>query len=222
MRRAAYFCAENQYMQKPFIIGITGGSGSGKTTFVRLLREAFTEQELCILSQDDYYKPRDQQKKDKQGVVNFDLPVSIDKKSFYNDLMALAEGQVVVREEYTFNNPNAEKRLLTFNPAPIIVLEGIFVMHFKKLRKSMDMSIFLYAKENLKVIRRIKRDQSERNYPIDDVLYRYEHHVLPTFEKYVKPYLGKADMVINNNKNLDQALSVVTGFLKNRLTAPEE
>ena len=81
----------------------------------------------------------------------------------------------------------------------------------------MNLSIFLYAKENLKVIRRIKRDQAERNYPIEDVLYRYEHHVLPTFEKYVKPYLGKADIVINNNKNLERALDVVSSFLRDRI-----
>jgi len=205
-------------MHPPFIIGITGGSGSGKTTFVRLLRAAFTEDELCILSQDDYYKPKELQKKDKQGVVNFDLPSSIDKKALYEDLVTLRQGMEVRREEYTFNNALAEKKMLIFKPAPVIVLEGIFVMHYKKLRKAMDLSIFMYAKENLKVIRRIKRDQSERNYPIEDVLYRYEHHVLPTFEKYVKPYLGKADIVINNNKNLNQAFDVVTGFLKHRLS----
>ena len=211
------FTREIHTMQKPFIIGITGGSGSGKTTFVKRLRAAFPESELCILSQDDYYKPKELQKVDKQGIINFDLPGSIDKQALYSDLKALMRGESVQRLEYTFNNADVERRTLTFIPAPVIVLEGIFVMHFRKLRKAMDLSIFLYAKENLKVIRRIKRDQAERNYPIEDVLYRYEHHVLPTFEKYVKPYLGKADIVINNNKNLERALDVVSSFLRDRI-----
>ena len=215
--RLRTFTREIRAMQKPFIIGITGGSGSGKTTFVKRLRATFPENELCILSQDDYYKPKELQKVDKQGIINFDLPGSIDKKALYGDLKALMRGESVQRLEYTFNNTDAESKTLTFTPAPVIVLEGIFVMHFRKLRKAMDLSIFLYAKENLKVIRRIKRDQAERNYPIEDVLYRYEHHVLPTFEKYVKPYLGKADIVINNNKNLDRALDVVSSFLKHQI-----
>ena len=79
------------------------------------------------------------------------------------------------------------------------------------------MRIFLHAKENLKVIRRIRRDQMERNYPIDDVLYRYEHHVMPTFEKYVAPHIEHADLVINNNKDFNMGLAVVQGYIKNYL-----
>ncbi len=217
----AIFAAQVQLMSKPYIIGITGGSGSGKTTFVSRLRQLFSETELCILSQDDYYKPKEEQRMDSQGVINFDLPKSIDKKAFHRDVLSLMEGNSIVRKEYTFNNPLASAKLLEIHPAPIVVLEGIFVMHFKKLRSLMDLSIFLYAKENLKVIRRIRRDQVERNYPVDDVLYRYEHHVLPTFEKYVKPYLGEADIVINNNQSLERALDVLAGFLRHRLKERE-
>ncbi len=204
-------------MPRPFIIGITGGSGSGKTTFVSRLRHLFSEEELCVLSQDDYYKPKEEQRVDGHGVINFDLPKSIDKKAFRRDILSLMEGNVVLLKEYTFNNPLASAKIKEIHPAPILVLEGIFVMHFRKLRELMDLSIFLYAKENLKVIRRIRRDQVERNYPVDDVLYRYEHHVLPTFEKYVKPYLGEADIVINNNQSLERALEVLAGYLRHRL-----
>lgn len=209
-------------MNKPLIIGITGGSGSGKTTFVRRLRSLFSEEELCIVSQDEYYKPKDRQQKDDQGVLNFDLPESIDKKAFRKDILSLMQGEAVHRPEYTFNNPEAGARDLIFKPAPIILVEGIFVLHFRRIRELIDLKVFLYAKENLKVIRRIRRDQKERNYGLDDVLYRYEHHVLPAFERFVKPYISEADIVINNNHDLELGLAVISGYLRDYLQQIKE
>jgi uridine kinase len=204
-------------MQKPLIIGITGGSGSGKTTFISRLRRSFSEEEVCIISQDDYYRLREEQKIDSEGVRNFDLPKSINKKEFIRDVKKLIKGETVNRIEYTFNNEKVNPKMLTFLPAPIIIVEGIFVFHFKKMKKLFDLKVFLHAKENLKVIRRIKRDQVERNYPIDDVLYRYENHVMPTFEKYIRPYMEEADLVINNNDHFEMGLQVLLGFIRNRL-----
>ncbi len=202
---------------KPFVIGITGGSGSGKTSFIRQLKSRFQEGDICVISQDDYYRPRHEQATDGQGIHNFDLPKSIDKKAFVKDLKLLLEGQIVSREEYTFNNAEAMPRTLTFHPAPVIIVEGIFVLHFKKVRKLLNLKLFLHAKENLKVIRRIRRDQIERNYPLDDVLYRYQHHVLPTFERYIQPYMDEADMIINNNHHFEMGLEVLSGFLRDRI-----
>lgn len=203
---------------KPFIIGITGGSGSGKTTFIRDLRERFTEEQVCILSQDDYYRPSQEQTIDPQGIFNFDLPKSIDKKAFANDVERLIKGEVVLREEYMFEQSDVIPEMLVFKPAPILIVEGIFVLHFKKIRQLLDLKVYLHAKENLKVIRRIVRDQQERNYPIEVVLYRYENHVLPAFEKYIEPYKEQADIVINNNSHFGTALEVISGFIKSRLT----
>ncbi|MCB0637821.1 MAG: uridine kinase [Lewinella sp.] len=198
---------------KPLIIGITGGSGSGKTTFIQCIREKFSTEDLCVISQDDYYRPREEQRADDQGIINFDLPESIDEDAFVKDVRRLLHGDVVQRLEYTFNNPSAQPSILTFQPAPIVIVEGLFVFHFAEMRELLDLKIFLHAKENLKVIRRIKRDRVERNYPLEDVLYRYENHVLPTFERYIKPYMEDADVVINNNQHFNMALSVVTGFI---------
>ena len=202
--------------KQPFIIGITGGSGSGKTTFIQKLKAQFTPEEVCVLSQDDYYLPREEQLTDPKGIKNFDLPQSIDSASFLKEIKALIAGNVVEREEYTFNNDLVKPKMMVFQPAPIIIVEGIFVFHFKEIFQLFDLKIFLDAKENLKVIRRIKRDRVERNYPLDDVLYRYENHVLPTFEKYILPYKPEADIIINNNTHFETGLEVVAGFIKNK------
>lgn len=206
---------------KPLIIGICGGSGAGKTTLIRHLKSRFSEAEMCVLSLDDYYYPRTQQKVDKMGVNNFDRPRSIDREAFAKDLHRLIKGEVVTRQEYVFNNELAKPRILTFRPAPVLVVEGIFVFHFKKVRKLLDLKVFLHAKENLKVIRRIKRDQVERNYPLEDVLYRYQHHVLPTYERYIRPYMEDADIILTNNEGFENGLAVLTGFIRHYLERPE-
>lgn len=203
---------------KPLVIGITGGSGSGKTSFIRQIRDHFSVEELCVISQDDYYLPREEQQVDDSGVINFDLPKAIDKKAFVRDVKKLMAGQTVTRQEYTFNNALVTARELVFPPAPVILVEGLFVFHYKKMRKLLDLKIYLHAKENLKVIRRIKRDRVERNYPLEDVLYRYENHVLPTFERYIKPYMEDADIIINNNRQFNMGLSVIIGYLSQHLT----
>ena len=207
-----------QLMKKPFIIGITGGSGSGKTTFINSLKASFSKEEICFVSQDDYYLTKEFQKKDEQGIENFDRPSSINKKSFTTDIQKLIIGESISIKEYTYNNKDAKPQIITFEPAPIVIIEGIFVFHYKKIRKLLDLKVFIDAKENLKVIRRITRDRVERNYPLDDVLYRYENHILPAFEKYILPYRDDADIVINNNDNFDQGLEVVKGYLKNKLS----
>ncbi|MDV7398492.1 hypothetical protein RZS08_44210, partial [Arthrospira platensis SPKY1] len=81
----------------------------------------------------------------------------------------------------------------------------------------LNLSIFIHAKENLKVIRRIKRDQIERNYPLEDVLYRYEKHVLPSYESYIKPFMDDCDLVINNNHSFQLGLDVLSGFIRDKL-----
>ena len=206
-------------MRKPFLIGITGGSGSGKTTFIHQLREGLSDDQICYLSMDDYYVPLHQQKVDKNGVHNFDRPKAINRREFHRDLQRLRAGKTVRRPEYTFNNETAEPRLLVFRPAPIIIVEGLFVFHYKEVRKLLDLKLFLHAKDNLKVVRRIKRDRVERNYPLEDVLYRYEHHVLPSYEKYIEPYQGKADLIVNNNTDFSMGLRVVRGFVETVLGA---
>lgn len=204
-------------MQKPYVIGITGGSGSGKTTFINRLFHQFSHEEVCLLSMDNYYKKRHEQVRDCNEQYNFDLPTSFRREDFFNDLTTLVHGGSVSLMEYTFNNPLAVAKEIVYRSAPVIIVEGIFVFYFEEISKMMDLKIYLDASEHLKLIRRIKRDAEERNYPLDDVLYRYQHHVHPTYEQFIFPMKAQADIIINNNHRLDGALDLIGPFLKEKV-----
>jgi uridine kinase len=204
-------------MKQAFVVGITGGSGSGKTYFLQGLSARFRPEELCLVSQDNYYKKREQQPVDANGVTNFDLPETIDRKSFHDDLVRLKAGHDVHKTEYTFNNPRSVPRELIFRSAPLIIVEGLFIQYFEEISKELDLKIFIEAKDHVKLGRRIKRDQTERGYDIDDVLYRYQHHVMPIYESLIEPLKHNADVVIPNNSQFDKALDVLCGYLKSRL-----
>lgn len=203
---------------KRLLIGITGGSGSGKTSFIRELSAQFQPGQLSIISQDDYYRPIEEQEVDDRGITNFDRPESIDSAAFIADVDRLRLGEQVTRPEYVFNNAAAQPNLRILEPAPIIIVEGLFVFTLPEMRERLHLTVYLHAKENLKVIRRIKRDRVERNYPLEDVLYRYENHVLPAFEQFIRPYRDDADLVINNNQDFQRGLSVMVGYCKNHLS----
>jgi uridine kinase len=206
-------------MQHPFIVGITGGSASGKTTFLRRLLAAFPAEDICLISQDNYYHPRDKQFVDEQGVTHFDLPSSIDSTAYAADVLSISQGREVRRPEYTFNNAAATPTELVFRPAPIVVVEGIFVFHFEEVARLLDLKVFIDAQEHVKVLRRIVRDRDERGYDLEDVLYRYVNHVAPTYDKYIKPYMNDADIIIPNNRHFDKALNVLVAFLKSKVAA---
>lgn len=204
-------------MNNPLIIGVTGGSGSGKSLFLHELLKDFSNEEVCLITQDNYYRERDEQPVDKQGIKNFDKPESIDDEHFYRDLLKLKNGKTVELVEYTFNNPEATPKKLIFNPAPVLIVEGIMVFYWKKIRSLIDLSVFVEARDLIKVKRRIMRDAKERGYDLDDVLYRYEHHVAPFHDEFLKPLKEDMDLIIPNNTNFIKGMKVVSGYIRNHI-----
>ena len=204
-------------MRKPYTVGITGGSGSGKSHFVKGLTALFKETEICLISMDHYYKPRDQQIIDNDGYKNFDLPSSINREAFIADIKTLKNGNQGEKEEYTFNNPAVKSKVLTFKPAPILIIEGLFVQYFSEVEEELDLKIFIEAKDHLKLGRRIKRDKEERGYDLADVLYRYEHHTMPVYEQLIAPFMHSADIIIPNNSDFKAATLVLAEFLRSQI-----
>lgn len=204
-------------MNTPYLVGITGGSASGKTLFLKQLLEKFSEKDICVVSQDNYYRPRNEQPVDENGIHNFDTPQSINSAEYGRDVAMLKNGETVTRQEYTFNNPEVTPANLTFVPAPIIVVEGIFVFHYPEVTRHLDLKVFIDAEEHIKLKRRIIRDRVERGYDLEDVLYRYEQHVAPTYHKYIEPFKSEADLVIPNNQSFKKGLEILTNHLKSKL-----
>lgn len=200
-----------------YVVGITGGSASGKTEFIKKLLGAFSPSEICLLSQDHYYHPIEKQPIDDNGVENFDTPQSIDHDAFLQDILALKSGTEIRKKEYTFNNPLDSAKLLTFSPAPIIICEGLFSFYDERLRDIFNLKIFVEANEPTKLTRRIKRDKIERGYDLDDVLYRYENHVYPTYRRYIEPFKHDSDLIIPNHDTFEKGLEVVVSHLKSKL-----
>ncbi len=204
-------------MEKPYVIGITGGSGSGKTMFLRQLMSAFAGERVSLLSLDNYYKPRSEQPKDEKGIENFDLPESLDRVRFSEDLKKLKAGEDLSITEYTFNNSAREPKIITIKSAPIIVVEGLFTFYYKEVRDLLDFKIFIEAPDYLMLTRRITRDAEERGYDLSDVLYRFQHHVTPSFRKFIEPLKHDADIIIPNHNGFDVGLDVVISYLRQKL-----
>ena len=165
-------------MSKPFIIGVAGGSGSGKTFFLKCFLEHFTEQEVCLVSQDDYYIPvAHNMTPEENKFYNFDLPATIDHELFESHITKLVNGEVVFQQEYTFNNPNAVPKMLEIKPAPILIIEGLFIFHFNNIAKQLDLKIFIESDDEVALQRRLKRDLLERGYSHEDAMYKWVNHV---------------------------------------------
>lgn len=204
-------------MNRPITVGITGGSGSGKTLFLKQLMEAFNAQEVSLLSLDNYYKPRHEQPMDDQGIENFDMPESLDRERFSADLKKLKAGEDITIQEYTFNNDSKTPEIIHIKSTPIIVVEGIFTFYYKEINSLLDFKIFIEAPDYLMLTRRITRDAEERGYDLSDVLYRFQHHVTPSFKKYIEPLKYDSDIIIPNHNGFERALDVVITYLRGKL-----
>ncbi|MCZ4244033.1 uridine kinase [Pedobacter sp. HCMS5-2] len=209
--------------KKPFIIGIAGGSGSGKTFFLNCFLHHFKQDEVTLVSQDDYYIPAGEMTQEENKLYNFDLPSTIDSEQFLRDIKQLINGEVVYKKEYNFNNPLAVVKILEIKSAPIIIVEGLFILHFKEIAALLDHQIFVDADEQIALDRRIKRDGLERGYPEEDVLYKWDNHVLPAYKEYLLPYKETCNRVIINNTNEpDEIISItedISSELRNTILA---
>ena len=199
---------------QPYIVGICGGSASGKTFLSRQLLARIPEKKVTFLSLDEYYKPKDQQIHDEEGLVNWDHPRTLSFDELQKDIESLRKGETIQREEYTFNNPHAIPAMLTFRPAPIIVVEGLFILHEKGLRDLFNLKVFVDADEHIRLDRRLRRDTTERGQTMDQVLTDYTKYVAPMYEQFVSPQRQYCDLIVPNNKHMYKALDVLVNHLE--------
>ena len=183
------------------IIGICGGSGSGKTTLLRRLYAKFSDLKPSIFTMDNYYLPIENQQLDKNGQYNFDLPSALDEEKLTNDLIRLKNGEQIIVKEYHFNAPPDKHVLITLDPSELIIVEGLFLFHYKGVRELLDYSIFIDVDPKIQLDRRLYRDQETRGYSREAIMYQWENHVAPCYENYLLPYEKEADFVFRNDAN---------------------
>ncbi len=205
---------------KPYIVGIAGASGSGKTTFINQLSQLFNQKEITFISLDNYYKSRELQPIDENGIENYDTLESIDIDALLSDIQLLRDEKSFHRKEYDFNNPNFEAKNIHFTPTPILVLEGLFLFSYPQIFDLLDLKILIEAEDHHRITRRLERDLVERGYSIEQTIYWIRSHVEPAFKKHVLPYKNEADFIIPNNRNFNTAVNVIAGFLRDELKNP--
>ena len=195
------------------VFGITGCSASGKSFIVEYLKERIPSSEVSFIFQDNYYKKREDQSKDKNGNYNFDLPSSFLNSELVEDIITLKKGNKVSRKEYNFNNPNIKQENIVVFPRRIIILEGLFILSDPNIKELIDHKIFIDSKTEIMLDRRIRRDSKMRGYDRIDVEYKFENHVIPSFMKYILPEKNNADFIVENNGNGNRAAKLVYGYV---------
>ncbi|WP_257668060.1 uridine kinase family protein [Parapedobacter tibetensis] len=194
----------------PYVVGIAGSSGSGKTFFLNCFLNHFAPHEVALISQDDYYIPANTKTQEENKLYNFDVPTAIDRAVFHRDIGLLFEGNTVYREEYTFNNPALKPKMLETKPASILIVEGLFIFYYEEVNALLDHRIFLHAEEEIALQRRLKRDLVERGYDEEDVRYKWVNHVMPAYHEYLFPFREQCDRIIINNTDDPAPIIAIT------------
>ncbi len=199
------------------IIGIAGGTGCGKTTVVNQILNELPEGEVGVISQDSYYKDTTHLSYEERIKINFDHPRSIDFELLENHLKDLKKGMPVHQPVYSFVKHNRTGDTILTHPRKVMIVEGILILTHPQLRDMFDIKIFVHADTDERLIRRLKRDITERGRDLNEVLTRYQTTLKPMHEQFIEPMKEHADIIIPNNKYNTVAIDIVRTIIHNRL-----
>ncbi len=194
---------------RPLIIGICGGTGSGKTTITRRIIEALSDTSVVVLQQDNYYRDYPELSFEERVKVNFDHPDSMDTPLLAEDVRRLRSGQAIERPSYDFANFQRMKGTVRIEPLPAIIVEGILIFENKQLRELMDIKIFVDTDADLRFIRRLVRDIRERGRTMEMVIDQYLNTVRPMHMEFVEPSKRYADVIIPEGGYNDVGIDLV-------------
>ncbi len=197
-------------MKNTVIIGICGGTGSGKTTVVEKIIENMDSRKYSILKHDDYYKQRDDLSMEEREKINYDHPFSIDNDLLIENIQNLLKGKTIVKPLYDFTVHNRKKETEVVEPTEILILDGILIFEDKRLRDFMDIKIFVDTDADVRILRRIKRDIEERGRTLDSVINQYLKTVKPSHEQFIEPNKKYADIIVPHGGENSVAIDFIT------------
>ncbi len=194
---------------KPYIIGMAGGSGSGKSTFAERIKEAFPNH-VSLISCDNYYLPHDELTLEERAHLNYDAPDALEFDLMVRHLEQLKNGQTALCPVYDFTQHTRSLSVTKIEPRPIILIDGILIFHDVALRACMDLKIYVETDADERILRRARRDMLERGRDLDSVINQYLSTVKPMHNTYVNPTKVFADIILNGGKNEQAFLLVKT------------
>ena len=199
------------------IIGIAGGTGSGKTTVVHQIMNELPDAEVGIISQDSYYKDNKNMSYEERSNINFDHPRAIDFELLVTHLKELKRGNIINQPVYSFIKHNRTDDTIVTHPRKVMIVEGILIFTNPELRDLFDIKVFVHADSDERLIRRLRRDISERGRDMEEVLSRYQHTLKPMHEQFIEPTKAYADIIIPNDKFNTVAIDVVRAVINQRI-----
>lgn len=199
------------------VIGIAGGTGSGKTTVVNQIIQELPEGEVCVISQDSYYNDTSHLSLDDRAKINFDHPKAIDFDLLVSHLKELKKGKSVEQPIYSFVEHNRTNKTITTYPKKVIIIEGILILTHTDIRKLFDIKLYVHTDSDERLIRRLRRDMAERGRNLDEVLDRYQNTLKPMHQQFIEPTKEFADIIIPNNRYNTVAVGLLRKIINQRL-----
>ena len=199
------------------IIGICGGTGSGKTTVARRILENVSDEQVVFLQQDSYYRNIGDMPIELRGVINFDHPDALDNDLFINHVKALRAGEAIEMPVYDFSTHGRRAETVHIEPKPILIVEGILIFVDAMLRAQMDIKIFVDTDDDLRFIRRLQRDVNERGRTVESVIKQYLQTVRPMHQQFVEPSKRHADVIIPEGGYNEVGIDLISGKIRTQL-----
>jgi len=201
----------------PVVIGIAGGSGSGKTTVLQNIIDELGADPIAILDHDAYYQDLSHLSPEERSGFNFDHPNALETDLMREHLDRLIEGESIEKPVYDFTTHTRKTETETIDPRPVIIIEGILVLAEPALEERMDIKIFVDAADDIRLMRRIRRDLQERERSIDGILRQYERTVRPMHLEFVEPSKREADVIIPRGGHNQVAIEMVMSRIQDLL-----
>ncbi|MCM2676570.1 uridine kinase [Alkalicoccobacillus plakortidis] len=181
---------------KPIIIGVAGGTGSGKTTVAKEIFRQFNEQSIVLIEQDAYYKDQSHLSMEERLLTNYDHPLAFDNELLLHQLEQLTNQKAVRKPVYDYANHTRSEEIIPIEPKDVIILEGILILEDEKLRNMMDIKLFVDTDADIRIIRRLSRDIKDRGRSIDSVIEQYTNVVRPMHLQFIEPTKRYADLIV--------------------------
>lgn len=204
--------------KKTLIIGITGGTGSGKSTVCKAIKDSIPAENIAIIEQDAYYKDQSHLSFEDRLKTNYDHPLAFDNKLLINHIDMLCEGKTIEKPIYDYElHTRKHDETITVEPKDIVIVEGIMILEDEELRNKLDIKVYVDTEDDLRILRRIQRDIKERGRTVDSVIEQYLQTVKPAHDQFIEPYKKYADIIIPEGGQNEVAIDIVIARIKTQL-----